>query len=128
MILWAVLSLIAAPVLNAQTVAPLKPVVVGAGPAEDACGSVGVVSGLDPEGSNILSVRSGPGTDYQRVDFVTTAQVLFICEQDGRWHAVVYTDSAMDCGVSTPVDPAIPYSGPCRSGWVFSAFVKLIAG
>lgn len=128
LIFWVAISLVAAPVLYAQTEAPTRPVIVGAGPAEDACGSVGVVSGLAPGGSNKLSVRSGPGTHYQRVDLVSTAQVLFICEQEGSWHAVVYTKSAIECGVSTPVDPAVEYGGPCRFGWVFSDYVELIAG
>jgi hypothetical protein len=32
------------------------------------------------------------------------------------------------CGVSSPVTSRRDYDGPCRSGWVSSAFVKLIAG
>lgn len=126
--LGAVLCLLSSSYSNAGSNAPSKPVIVGAGPTEDACGTVGIVSGLNPAGSNILSVRSGPGTHHQRVDFVPTAQVLFICGQEGPWHAVVYTNTDADCGVSTPVDPAIPYGGPCKSGWVFGDFVELIAG
>jgi hypothetical protein len=32
------------------------------------------------------------------------------------------------CGVSEPVTRRRDYDGPCRSGWVQSAFVKVIAG
>ncbi|WP_336959345.1 hypothetical protein [Sphingobium aquiterrae] len=34
----------------------------------------------------------------------------------------------IDCGVSSPVESRRPYRGPCRSGWVSSAYVALVAG
>ncbi|MDU9006829.1 SH3 domain-containing protein [Sedimentitalea todarodis] len=127
----ALLGLIAALPLDAQEMKsdePFQPVIVGTGPTEDACGAIGSVSGLNSEGSNVLSVRVGPDTSYRRVDLVPTAQLLFICGQKGQWYAVVYAKDAKECGVSTPIDPPVPYSGACKSGWVYSDFVKLIAG
>jgi hypothetical protein len=104
------------------------PVVVGDGPELDACGSVGMVSGLDPEGTKALSVRSGPGLHYTRVDTVASGQTLWICGQEAGWYAVVYPRGNEDCGVSVPIDPPAPYTGPCRQGWVFDAYVTVIAG
>ena len=104
------------------------PVMVGDGPDVDACGSVAVVSGLDPNGANALSVRSGPGLGYARVDTLSSGQRLWVCGQEARWYAVVYPRVDENCGVSTPIDPAAPYAGPCRQGWVYDAYVTLISG
>jgi hypothetical protein len=104
------------------------PVIVGDGPDLDACGSVAVVSGLDPNGASALSVRSGPGLGHERVDIVSSGQQLWICGRQDRWYAVVYPRGDEDCGVSAPINPAAPYAGPCRQGWVFDAYVTIIAG
>lgn len=104
------------------------PVMVGDGPELDACGSVGVVSGLDPKGANALSVRSGPGLSHARLDIVSSGQTLWICGRREGWYAVVYPLDDEDCGVSTPIDPAAPYAGPCRKGWVFEDYVTVVAG
>jgi uncharacterized protein YraI len=104
------------------------PVVVGQGPDTDACGSVAQVSGLDPKGANLLSVRSGPGVRHRRVDRVPTGQMIWVCGRQDRWLAVVYSSTGGGCGVSTPVDPPQVYTGACRQGWVFEAYVTLVGG
>jgi len=110
-------------VAAAQSPDPV-PVTVGGSPDGDACPTLGRVSGLNPDGDNFLAVRTG----YGRVDRVTTGQLLWICGTRGGWHAVVYSRKGGDCGVSTPVDSAQPYDGPCRSGWVYSNYVIAVAG
>ncbi len=127
-----VLTALTAPSAHAQepSAYPLAdvPVVVGEGPDMDACGSVAMVSGLDPKGANLLSVRWGPGVQHRRVDLVPTGQLRWICGRQDRWHAVVYSRTDEDCGVSTPIDPPRAYEGPCRRGWVFDAYVTLVGG
>lgn len=104
------------------------PVVAGEGPDTDACGTVAQVSGLDPKGANLLSVRSGPGVQHRRVDLLPTGQMLWVCGGQDRWLAVVYSRTDEDCGISTPIDPPRAYEGPCRRGWVFDAYVTLVGG
>jgi hypothetical protein len=127
-----VLMALTAPSVRAQdSSAPAPadvPVVVGEGPDTDACGSVALVSGLDPKGANLLSVRSGPGVQHRRVDRVPTGQMVWVCGRQGRWLAVVYSSTGGNCGVSTPVDPPQAYAGACRQGWVFDAYVTLVGG
>jgi hypothetical protein len=36
--------------------------------------------------------------------------------------------SAADCGVGEPIAAPRGYTGPCKSGWVSSAFVQARAG
>lgn len=102
---------------------------VGQGPGSDACGSLGEVVGLNPRGDNFLAVRTGPSTDFAKVDEIVSGQRLYLCETRGRWWGVVYDPSGEGsaCGVSSPM-PRHAYAGPCRSGWVFDRYVTLIAG
>jgi len=103
-----------------------EPVYVGGEADYDACGSVGEVRGLNPNGDNFLAVRSGPGSKNKMLDKVFTGQSLYVCDEKGGWYGVVYGRG--DCGVSSPIDMREPYSGPCRSGWVSARFVEIVAG
>ncbi len=103
-------------------------VMIGGDPNYDACGSLGVVAGLNPQGDNFLAVRSGPGTKYDQIDSLFSGNEVFLCDQRGRWHGIVYGTPGADCGVSSPVAGHQAYFGSCRSGWVFDRYIRVIAG
>jgi hypothetical protein len=103
-------------------------VIAGQNAGLDACGTVGVVRGLDPQGDGFLAVRAGPGSGYTMLDKVYNDYLLNICDTRGKWLGVVYSHETEDCGVSTPWPRPAPYRGPCRSGWVYGAYVKDFAG
>lgn len=103
-------------------------VMIGGEAEFDACAAIGIVSGLDPDGSNSLRVRNGPGTDHVQIDSVTDGQILYLCASEADWYGVVYGSEEMDCEVSTPVAERIEYSGPCRWGWVHGGYVTALAG
>ena len=124
----AALAVAAVPVALAQ--AATLSVRVGTVDEEiDSCPGLGRVTGLNPAGDNFLAVRAGPGTGYPIVDRLHTGDLLNLCERVADWEGVVYppSGSSSDCGVDTPL-PLQDYSGPCRSGWVFTRFVDVIAG
>ncbi len=104
------------------------PVIAGQIHGYDACGSVGVVRGLDPRGDGFLAVRAGPGSNYAKLDEVYADQLLNVCDDRGKWLGVVYSHETEDCGVSTPWPRPAAYTGPCRSGWVYRTYVKDFAG
>jgi len=107
------------------------PVIAGQNAGYDACGTVGVVRGLDPRGDGFLAVRAGPSSDYAMIDKVYNGYLLSICDQSGKggnWLGVVYSHNKQDCGVSTPWPRAGAYTGPCASGWVYRKYVTDIAG
>ena len=107
------------------------PVIAGQNPDYDACGTVGVVRGLDPQGDGFLAVRAGPSSDYAMLDKVYNGYLLNICDQSGKggnWLGVVYSHETMDCGVGTPWPRPAAYTGPCNSGWVYRKFVADYAG
>ena len=107
---------------------PQVPVIIGGDTSLDACSSNGVVVGLDPNGDGFLAVKSGPGLSYPRMDKLYNGEQIHICGETDSWFAVVYTRARRDCNVSTPWPIRLPYTGPCRSGWVFKRYVQVTAG
>ena len=105
------------------------PVIAGQDSDYDACGTQGVVRGLDPQGGDgFLAVRAGPGSGYAMRDKVYNGYILNICDERGQWLGVVYSHETMDCGVGTPWPRAAAYTGPCLAGWVFRKYVTDFAG
>lgn len=107
------------------------PVIVGSDDNLDACPSLGEVFGLNPKGDGFLAVRSGASTRYALIDKLHKGQKVFICStsKNGNWYGVVYSHRDVDdCGVTSPVNPAQPYKGKCKSGWVNAHWIKLLAG
>ncbi|BBD99429.1 hypothetical protein SAMIE_1029300 [Sphingobium amiense] len=113
-----------------------RPVTIGEdGPRLDACGALGQVARA---GGNGLSLRAAPFADAKELARLGEGQRAWICTRslDQKWLGVVVQPApaegnateAPDCGVSSPVDRRQPYDGPCPSGWVSSAYVRLIAG
>lgn len=107
------------------------PVIAGQNAGYDACGTVGVVRGLDPNGDGFLAVRAGPASNYAKLDELNNGNLVYICDQSGKggnWLGVVYTRGNADCGVGTPWPRAAAYTGPCNSGWVYRKFIADYAG
>jgi hypothetical protein len=114
------------------------PVIVGEQEDLDACGSWAEVSGLNPKGDGFLAVRGGPGTDHALRDRLREGDGFFVCgmssdgtSRNGAWMAIVYPragQTADACEVSGTVPKAHAYRGPCASGWVNAAWVRILAG
>lgn len=108
------------------------PVAVGElGPSLDACAAAGTTRRV-PAGDR-LPVRAAPFGDAPETGAVAADARFFVCSQslDRKWFGIVYDESgalAARCGVAASVPRRRAYAGPCRSGWVDSALVKLTAG
>ncbi|MEN0040680.1 MAG: integron [Pseudomonadota bacterium] len=111
--------------MTVATPAIAQPVMVGGESDYDACGSVGKVVGLNPNGDNYLSVRAEASSKGRELDRLGPETNVFMCDQRGRWIGVVYGSG---CGVGSPIPQRKAYNGPCRSGWVFKKYIQLIAG
>jgi hypothetical protein len=95
----------------------------------DACGSMGVVVGLNPQGDNFLAVRAGPGTHYAMMDRIGNRQQLALCDANGQWWGVVYSrEPGQHCGIGSPQAERKAYAGPCSTGWVHRRHVRVEAG
>ena len=97
-----------------------------------ACTAAGTTRNL--KAGEALPVRSAPFDDAAETGSVPAGARFFICTRslDQKWFGIVFDDAsgtlADRCGVAEPVTRRRDYDGPCRSGWVQSAFVKVIAG
>ena len=121
-----------APVADAPPIRHEVAVRIGElGPSFDACVHAGTTRHVAAQGS--LPVRAAPFASAEETGAVASGARFFVCSrsQDQRWLGIVFDDGgtlAPACGLSSPVTSRRNYEGPCRSGWVESAFVRLIAG
>ena len=120
---------------NTATLTPgVQPVRVGeGGPAYPACASTGIVVNLSPAGEKYLPLRAAPFAEADETAQLGEGASLFLCSRslDQRWQGVVVPPAdapATDCGVTATLASARAYTGPCRSGWVLSSFVRPSAG
>jgi hypothetical protein len=114
----------------------VRPVTIGEdGPRLDACGAMGQAVRVGARGA---SVRAAPFADARETARMAEGSRAWICTRslDQKWLGIVLApeppaDNAtapIDCGVAEPADRKQPYDGPCPSGWVSSAAIRLIAG
>ena len=97
----------------------------------DACPWIGTTRRAEP--GTALAVRGSPFDSGAETGKVAADARFYVCSRslDQKWFGIVYDESgglAPRCGVGDPIASKRSYEGPCRSGWVSSAFVKLIAG
>lgn len=86
-----------------------------------------------PGAAAVVPVRSAPYDANHEVDRLPAGAEFFICSRthDQRWFGIVYPrgQQGLDvCGVAAPVSRRADYEGPCASGWVSSAQVRLVSG
>jgi len=104
------------------------PIMIGGNTEIDACSSYAEVAGLNPKGDGFLAVRSGPGSNYPLLEKLHNGDRVFVCVTKGDWMGVVYPAQGQDCNVSEVWPKKKAYSGPCKSGWVFSKWIQMLAG
>jgi hypothetical protein len=120
----------------------MRPVTVGEDGARlDACGAMGQASRVGAKG---LTILAAPFADASEVGRMGEGDRAYVCTRslDQKWFGVVVLPAAArqadnaignvaeptDCGVREPVERKHAYDGPCLSGWVSSASIRLIAG
>jgi hypothetical protein len=117
----------------ADTVTPDPvPVRVGEmGPNFAACSAAGTTRHL--QAGESLPVRASPFDNAGQTGAIPASARFFVCSRsiDQKWFGIVYDKGGAlggGCGVTDPANTRHAYAGPCRSGWVQSVYVKLIAG
>jgi hypothetical protein len=101
------------------------------GPNFQACTAAGTTRHLNAGES--LPVRAAPFENAAATGAVAASTSFFVCTRsiDQKWFGIVFDPGgalSTRCGVSEPVNVRRAYAGPCQSGWISSAYVKLIAG
>lgn len=80
-----------------------------------------------------VAVRAAPFEQARETARIAPGGQFFICTRshDQRWFAIVWnaaSGAGPDCGVSRPSPSRRDYDGPCESGWIPSALVRLESG
>jgi hypothetical protein len=80
-----------------------------------------------------IPVRAAPFEQARETGRIAADGQFFICTRshDQRWFAIVWNEAdgaSRSCGVSVPAPVRRDYDGPCRSGWIPSAPVRLESG
>jgi hypothetical protein len=101
------------------------------GPGFAGCNAQGEVRERVADGP--IPVRAAPFEQARQKGQLPTGSTFFICSRslDQRWMGVIYDTAGRanrSCGVSAPVSSRSDYRGPCESGWVASAQVRLVSG
>ncbi len=79
-----------------------------------------------------VPVRAAPFEQAQETDQLSPSARFFICSRthDQRWFGIVYDEGGQAterCGVSASIPSRQTYSGPCATGWVASAAVRMVS-
>lgn len=90
-----------------------EPVRVGLdGPQLDACASVALIA------SDAVPVHAAPDAEAPLVTTLASRTPVIVCDYKEGWQGIVFAQDNEDCGVSSPIDSARDYDGPCLSGWI----------
>jgi hypothetical protein len=111
-----------------------RPVTIGElGPNFPACYAMARFRDRVVTEDEAIAVRSAPSEQARETARLPASGQFFICTRshDQRWFAVVWHEAegaSRSCGVSQPVTSRRDYEGPCNSGWIPSAVVRLESG
>ena len=111
-----------------------RPVTIGElGPNFPACYAIARFRDRIVSEDAAIAVRAAPSEQAVETARLPASGQFFICTRshDQRWMAVVWHEAegaSRSCGVSQPVTARRDYDGPCRSGWIPSAVVRLESG
>ncbi|MES0809300.1 SH3 domain-containing protein [Roseibium sp. SCPC15] len=91
----------------------------------DTC-ALGKVAGLKKDGDGFLAVRSGPGTNFRKLDEIHNEDIVWLFEQKGNWIGIVYgVGYDMNCS-AVDHDRPVPHRG--KKGWVHENWIEFLAG
>jgi hypothetical protein len=82
-----------------------------------------MVSGLKADGDGFLAVRSGPGSQYPKIDELHNGEIVIVFQNRCKWAGVVYRTPNATCH-STKTHP-VPYE---KKGWIRTDWLKDVAG
>jgi Bacterial SH3 domain len=82
-----------------------------------------VVSGLQANGDGFVAVRSGPGTQYRKIDDIHNGDVVTVYDTKGQWFGVMYGETTGRCNfVGVGKKRRVTYPG--KKGWVNRNWLK----
>ena len=75
-----------------------------------------------------LSVRSGPGLQFSKVDQLRAGKPVYICDEQGDWLKIFYGGEETPCGSVSSVGLDVRKAAACKSGWVNRKWIDVLSG
>ena len=94
-----------------------------AGDGQAATCASSVVDGLNPQGDGFLAVRSGPGTNFRKIDELHNGDVVYAFDRKGDWVGIAYHVASIDCASQSTRPLQSEYQG-----WVNGKWLRDLAG
>jgi hypothetical protein len=85
------------------------PIIESAGDGQAANCLASMVSGIKPGPDGFLAVRSGPGSQYRKLDELHNGEIVTVFEGRGNWLGIVYRTANVRCNAwkAPPMPPII---------------------
>jgi uncharacterized protein YgiM (DUF1202 family) len=75
-----------------------------------------------------LSVRSGPGMQFSKIDRLKNETVVYVCDEKSDWVQIFYSGPERPCVADSPVGILSTKENTCKSGWAKREWINVIAG
>jgi hypothetical protein len=75
-----------------------------------------------------LSVRTGPGMQFPKIDRLKNESVVYVCDEKSEWDQIFYSAPDRPCVADSPVGLLSTKKETCKSGWVKHKWVNYISG
>lgn len=85
----------------------------------------GKVTGLKADGDGFLAVRTGPGTEYSKIDELKNDDQVWLYQQKGKWIGIAYATTDAPCD---PIKEDRPLEVEGKKGWVHENWITVVAG
>jgi uncharacterized protein YgiM (DUF1202 family) len=75
-----------------------------------------------------LSVRSGPGMQFPKIDHLKNETVVYVCDEKSDWVQIFYSGPGRPCVADSPVGLLSTKMDTCKSGWARREWINVISG
>lgn len=80
------------------------------------------------EQGSYITVRSGAGVQFKKIDRLQSGREVYICDESGEWFKIFYSDSNGPCGATSSDGLDVRKAKGCQSGWVEKKWIDVISG
>ncbi|MEP6622493.1 MAG: SH3 domain-containing protein, partial [bacterium] len=75
-----------------------------------------------------LTVRSGAGSQFRKIDRLHSGRKVYICDERGGWFKIFYSNPQGPCGPTFSNGLGVHKTAGCKSGWVEQKWIEVISG
>lgn len=89
--------------------------------------ATGIVVGLKDDGDGFLAVRTGPGTQFNKIDEIKNGDLVTVYDARDGWFGVMYGGKSGDCSF-TGAGAKRTVNYPGNKGWIHRNWLENFSG